>query len=72
MTIDDEAQSLIGSLKKGERVSSSQAIHHKNARRANTAGELEAAYEGAPPPNIDLGVLGRIIKDRGRRSGGRK
>jgi predicted CopG family antitoxin len=72
ITIDDEAYNLLSSLKQGKRDSFSQVIHRNIARRANTAGELEDAYHDSPPPNIDLEVLEQIIKDRGRRSGGRK
>jgi predicted CopG family antitoxin len=72
ITIDDQAYQLLSSLKQGKRDSFSQVIHRNIARKANTCGELEDAYQDASPPNIDLEVLDRMLKERGRRSGGRK
>ena len=72
ITIDDKAYELLSSLKQGRRDSFSQVIHRNIAHRANTCGELDEAYQDDPPPNIDLEVLERLMKQRGRRSGGRK
>ena len=72
ITIDDQAYEKLSSLKQGKRDSFSQVIHRSIVRKANTCGELEDAYENIPPPNFDAEVLDRIMKDRGRRSGGRK
>ena len=72
ITIDDQAYELLSSLKSGKRDSFSQVIHRNIHRKANTCGELIDAYEGVPPPKIDLQMLDRIEKGRGRRSGGRK
>ena len=69
ITIDDQAYELLSSLKQGRRDSFSQVIHRNIARKANTCGELEEAYQNEAPPNIDLAVLDRVIKERGRRSG---
>jgi predicted CopG family antitoxin len=72
ITIDDQAYKLLRSLKTGKRDSFSQVIHRCVQRKANTCGELEAIYDKLPPPNVDLEILDRIEKGRGRRSGGRK
>ena len=72
ITIDDAAYNLLSALKQGKRDSFSQVIHRNIARKASTCGELEEAYQDAPPPNIDLDVLDRIMKERGRRSSRRK
>jgi predicted CopG family antitoxin len=71
-SIDDQAYEKLSSLKHGKRDLFSQVIHRSIVRKANTCGELEDAYEGVPPPTFDAEVLDRIMKDRGRRSGGRK
>ncbi len=72
ITIDDEAYELLSSRKQGKRDSFSQVIHRSLPRKANTCGELEDIYDRLPPPDVDLKMLDRIEKERGRRSGGRK
>jgi predicted CopG family antitoxin len=72
ITIDDEAYDLLSSLKQGKRDSFSQVIHRNVHRKANTCGELEAIYDKLPPPEIDVEMAERYLKERGRRSGGRK
>jgi predicted CopG family antitoxin len=72
ITIDDEAYKLLRSLKEGPQDSFSRVIHRNIHRKANTFGELLDIYEKMPPPNVDLQILDRIEKERGRRSGGRK
>jgi len=72
ITIDDEAYKLLSELKHGRRDSFSQVIHRHIRRKANTCGELLDLAESKPPPNVDLDILARIEKKRGRRSGGRR
>lgn len=72
ITIDDQAYELLSSLKTGKRDSFSQVIHRNVHRKANTCGEIEDIYAKLPPPNIDPGVAEQYLKERGRRSGGRK
>ena len=72
ITIDDEAYKLLSELKHGPRDSFSQVIHRHIRRKANTCGELLDLTESKPPPNVDLDILARIERERGRRSGGRR
>ena len=37
-----------------------------------TAGELLDHYKRLPPPHIDPEIAEKVLKERGRRSGGRK
>ena len=41
-------------------------------RPAETGGELYEVIEKLPPPEVDLELLYRIEKERGKRSGRRK
>ena len=72
ITIDDPAYRLLASLKRGSGDSFTKVILRHLNRPADTAGELLEELEKAPKPNVDLEMLDRIEKERGRRSGGRK
>jgi predicted CopG family antitoxin len=72
ITIDDDAYKLLTSLKQGPRDSFTQVIRRHVHKPLETAGELLDAYERAPAPDVDLELLNRLMKQRGRRSGGRK
>jgi predicted CopG family antitoxin len=72
ITIDDDAYRLLSDLKRGERDSFTKVILRHINRPADTCGELLDFYEKALPPQVDLKILERIEKERGRRSGGRK
>lgn len=72
ITIDDDAYTLLSSLKRGSRDSFTRVILRHVNRPADTCGDLLDSLDTSPPPNVDLGVLERIEKERGRRSGGRK
>jgi predicted CopG family antitoxin len=72
ITIDDDAYKLLASLKQGERDSFTKVIRRHVVKPAETCGELLDAYETAPPPRVDPEILDRLLKQRGRRSGGRK
>jgi predicted CopG family antitoxin len=72
ITIEDDVYKLLASLKEDSRDSFTRVIRRYIHKPCDTAGELLDAYEHAPPPNVDLEVLKRIEKERGRRSGGRK
>jgi predicted CopG family antitoxin len=72
INVEDDVYELLASLKQDSRDSFTRVIRRHIHRPCNTAGELLDAYEHIPPPDVDLGVLERIEKERGRRSGGRK
>jgi predicted CopG family antitoxin len=72
ITIDDDAYKLLSSLKRSSRDSFTRVILRHVNRPADTCGELLEALDNSPPPNVDLAILDRIGKERGRRSGGRK
>lgn len=72
ITIDDKAYALLVSMKQGFRDSFTKVILRNIHKPLETAGELLDAYEQLPPPDVDLTVLKRVAKGRGRRSGGRK
>lgn len=72
ITIDDPAYRLLASLKRGTGDSFTKVILRHVNRPADTCGELLDAMEAAPPPKVDLDVLDRIRRERGRRSGGRE
>lgn len=69
--IDDDVYVLLVSLKKGNQDSFSKVIRRHVHKPLETAGELLDAYSQLPPPIIDLEVLDKVVKGRGRRSGGR-
>ena len=72
ITIEDDVYKLLASLKEDSRDSFTRVIRRYIHKPCVTAGELLDAYEHAPAPNVDLEVLKRIEKERGRPSGGRK
>jgi predicted CopG family antitoxin len=72
ITIDDDVYKLLLSLKREPRDSFTKVLRRHVAKPANTCGELLDAMELMPPPDVDLQVLERIERERGRRSGGRK
>jgi len=72
ITIDDNAYKLLSSLKRGSGDSFTKVILRHVNRPADTGGELADLIEKLPPPDVDLDMLERIEKERGRRSGGRK
>lgn len=72
ITIGDRAYQLLSSLKRGPGDSFTKVIlRHLNCP-ADTAGELLDELDKAPKPHVDLEMLDRIERERGRRSGGRK
>ena len=72
ITIDDEAYKLLSALKRLPGDSFTKVILRHLNRPADTGGELLEAMEKLPPPDVDLVVLKRIERERGKRSGGRK
>jgi predicted CopG family antitoxin len=72
ITIDDNAYKLLSSLKRGSGDSFTKVILRHVNRPADTGGKLADLIEKLPPPDVDLDMLERIEKERGRRSGGRK
>jgi hypothetical protein len=72
ITIDDDVYKTLLSLKQGAGDSFTKVLRRHVVKPLDTAGELLDSYEKAPPPNLDDAILGRILKERGRRSGGRK
>ena len=71
ITIDDDAYKLLRSLKQDARDSFTRVIRRHIIKPAETNAELIEAAESQPPPNADPAVLKRLLKERGRRSGGR-
>jgi hypothetical protein len=63
---------LLSSLKRRPGDSFTKVILRHLNRPADTGAELLGAMEQLPPPDVDLAILKRIEKERGRRSGGRK
>ena len=72
ITIDDAAYKLLCGLKRGGNDSFTKVILRHVNRPADTCGELLDEMDKAPPPELDLDLLDRIEKERGRRSGGRR
>ena len=70
--VDDEAYKILVSLKEGPGDSFTKVIRRHLSKPLETAGELLDYHESQPHPNVDLDILKRIMKERGRRSGGRK
>ena len=63
---------LLRKLKRRTGDSFTKVIRRHIIAPAETAGELLDAMVAQPPPNVDLQILERIERGRGRRSGGRK
>jgi predicted CopG family antitoxin len=72
ITIDDDVYKLLSSLKHGAGDSFTKVLRRHVHKPAETAGELLDAYESEPPPKVDDAMLARLLRERGRRSGGRK
>ena len=72
ITIDDDAYTLLVSLKQNGRDSFTKVILRHVHRPAETCGELLDITDAEPPPVVDLRILEAVAKGRGRRSGGRK
>jgi predicted CopG family antitoxin len=72
ITIDDDVYKLLSSLKEGAGDSFTKVLRRHVHKPVETAGELLDIYESEPPPKVNPLVLGRLLKERGRRSGGRK
>ncbi len=72
ITIDDDAYKLLASLKRRPGDSFTKVILRHLNRPADTGAELLEAMGKLPPPDVDLEVLKRLGRERGRRSGGRK
>ena len=72
ITIDDDAYKLLHSLKLGSGDSFTKVIRRHILKPLETAGELLDYHEKQPRPNIDVDLVDRMLKERGRRSRGRK
>ena len=72
ITIDDDAYKLLRKLKRRTGDSFTKVIRRHIIAPADTAEELLEAMAVQPPPDVDIEVLDRIERERGRRSGGRK
>jgi predicted CopG family antitoxin len=72
ITIDDDAYNLLLSLKQGAGDSFTKVIRRHVHKPIEKAGELLDAWDEFPPPKVNMETLNRIMKERGRRSGGRK
>jgi hypothetical protein len=72
ITIDDDAYNLLVSLKQGAGDSFTKVIRRHVHKPLEKAAELLDAWDEFPPPKVNMRTLNRIVKERGRRSGGRK
>jgi predicted CopG family antitoxin len=72
ITIEDDVYKTLRELKQGPGDSFTKVLRRHVVKPCETAGELLEAYEKLPPPNFDPKLAGRYLKQRGRRSGGRK
>ena len=72
ITIDDDVYKLLASLKQGGQDSFTKVLRRHVHKPAETCGELLDAYEHEPPPKVNPEMLERLMRERGRRSGGRK
>ena len=71
ITIDDDVYKLLSSLKQGAEDSFTKVLRRHVHKPAETVGELLDAYESEPPPRANPLVLNQLLRERGRRSGGR-
>ena len=72
ITIDDNAYSLLASLKTGPQDSFTKVILRNIHKPLETCGEILDANEQLPPPEIDVTLMDKVLKGRSRRSGGRR
>jgi negative regulator of replication initiation len=72
ITIDDDVYKLLSSLKQDNGDSFTKVLRRHVHRPADTAGELLDAYDHEPPARVEPLALQRLLRQRGRRSGGRK
>ena len=72
ITIDEDAYQLLSSLKRPAGDSFTKVIRRHLNRPADTGAELLDAMEQLPAPDVDLAMLRRIKRERGKRSGGRE
>ena len=72
ITIEDDVYKLLSALKKESGDSFTKVIRRHVHKPAETCGELLDWHDTEPPPKVDLDVLDRVLKERGRRSGGRR
>jgi predicted CopG family antitoxin len=72
ITIDDDVYRLLASLKEGAGDSFTKVLRRHVHKPCDTAGELLDAYKNEPPPKANREMLDRLLRERGRRSGGRK
>src|SRR5262249_41547333 len=72
ITLGDDAYKLLVSLKQGTRDSFTKVVLRHIHEPATTNAELLEDAERRPPPKIDNERVDRLLKERGRRSGGRK
>ena len=72
ITIDDDVYRLLSSLKQDHGDSFTKVLRRHVHKPAETAGELLDAYANEAPPKAAPVALARLLKKRGRRSGGRK
>ena len=72
ITIEDDVYKTLVDLKEGPGDSFSKVLRRHVFVPAKSNGELLDWHDNQPPPNVDPDILQRILKERGRRSGGRK
>lgn len=72
ITVDDEAYKILSACKEGPGDSFSKVIKRKIFVPTEDGRELLEAMEKMPPLNVDLELMDKYMKGRGRRSGGRR
>lgn len=72
ITIEDDVYKTLVKLKHGPGDSFSKVLRRHVFVPGRTNGEILDWEESQPPPNVDPVILERILKERGRRSGGRQ
>ena len=72
ITIEDDVYNVLCSLKQGSTDSFSKVLRRHVYQPVEQAGELLDAYEDEEPPKVAPKAFEQLIKQRGRRSGGRK
>jgi predicted CopG family antitoxin len=71
ITINDDVYKLLSSLTQSPGDSFTKVLRRHVSKPLETAGEILEAYENAAPSKADPVTLNRLLKTRGRRSGGR-